>query len=106
MRRKCCSARFNAKLRHMHKTPDKPYLWLIFGRFRARASDRSLRRSNPGSHGLRDAIRENMDRMLRPSWGLRVMVYQGKVTYKKDPNLVAWGCPEVQTYMAGRVVRS
>jgi hypothetical protein len=27
------------------------------------------------------------------------MVYQGKVTYKKDPNLVAWGCPEVQTYI-------
>ena len=40
-----------------------------------------------------------MDRMLRPSWGLRGMVYQGKVTYKKDPNLVAWGCPEVQTYI-------
>ena len=37
MRRKCCSARFNGKLRHMHKTSPptlmrgKPYLWLIFG---------------------------------------------------------------------------
>ena len=73
MRRKCCSARFNGKLRHMHKTSPptlmrgKPYLWLIFGQDPfSSETDRSLRRSNPSR--TFDAIRENMDRMLRPSW--------------------------------------
>ena len=76
MRRKCCSARFNGKLRHMHKTSPptlmrgKPYLWLIFGQ--DPFSSESIRplsqtqQSQPGI--LPDAIRENMDRMLRPSW--------------------------------------
>ena len=74
----------------------KPNLWLIQHPFSSESIRLSLdaaipvansSRRYPGKHGSHAATQP----------GLRGMVYQGKVTYKKDPNLVAWGCPEVQT---------
>jgi hypothetical protein len=52
-----------------------------------------------------DAIEEGIGKIEEAAWELatgkakRVLQYQGKVTYKRDPGLVALGYPEDETYI-------